>query len=230
MRGPYSIMNRSALTIGRINFEKKEGKKMENTVVNAVGEQCPIPVVKAIKALESMKTPGILEVQVDNEIAVQNLMKMAASKGLKAAAEKLGDKLFKVKIDVQALSESTQSAPPACAPDMRGNTVAVFESEFMGRGNDELGKTLMKGFIYALSQLDELPKAMLFYNGGAKLTVEGAVSVEDLKSMEAQGVEILTCGTCLNFYGLSEKLAVGSVTNMYAIVEKLAAASKIIKP
>ena len=68
------------------------------------------------------------------------------------------------------------------------------------------------------------------YNGGAKLTTEGSVSVEDLKNMEAQGVEILTCGTCLNFYGLTDKLAVGGVTNMYTIVEKLASAGKVIKP
>ena len=100
----------------------------------------------------------------------------------------------------------------------------------MGRGNDELGATLMKGFIYALSQLEELPKTLLFYNGGAKLTTEGSASLEDLKSMEAQGVEILTCGTCLNFYGLTEKLAVGGVTNMYSIVETLSGAAKVIKP
>ena len=71
---------------------------------------------------------------------------------------------------------------------------------------------------------------MLFYNGGAKLTVEGSGSLEDLKAMEAQGVEILTCGTCLNHYGLTERLAVGGVTNMYAIVEKLAGAEKVVKP
>ena len=100
----------------------------------------------------------------------------------------------------------------------------------MGNGDDALGATLMKGFLYAISQLEVLPTAILFYNGGAKLTVEGAVSVEDLKSMEAQGVEILTCGTCLNFYGLTDKLAVGSVTNMYAIVEKLNGATKVIRP
>ncbi len=99
----------------------------------------------------------------------------------------------------------------------------------MGSGDDNLGATLMKGYIYAVSQQEELPKAILFYNGGAKLTVEGAVSVEDLKNMEAQGVEILTCGTCLNFYGLGDKLAVGSVTNMYTIVEKLTSASKVIR-
>lgn len=88
----------------------------------------------------------------------------------------------------------------------------------------------MKGFLYALSQLEELPKTVLFYNGGARLTVEGSVSVQDLKNMEAQGVEILTCGTCLNYYGLTEKLAVGSVTNMYTIVEKLSGAARLVRP
>lgn len=87
----------------------------------------------------------------------------------------------------------------------------------------------MKGFIYALSQLDELPKTILFYNGGATLTTEGSESLEDLKSMEAQGVEILTCGTCLDYYNLKDKLVVGGVTNMYTIVEKLAKADRIIK-
>ena len=88
----------------------------------------------------------------------------------------------------------------------------------------------MKGFIYAVSQQEELPSAMLFYNSGAKLTAEGAVTVEDLKNLEAQGVEILTCGTCANYFGLEGKQAVGSITNMYVIVEKLTSADKVIRP
>ena len=100
----------------------------------------------------------------------------------------------------------------------------------MGSGNDELGKVLIKGFIFAVTQLDTLPKTMLFYNGGATLTAEGSDCLEDLKHLAEQGVEILTCGTCLNYYGLTEKLAVGSVTNMYTIVEKMAGASKIVQP
>jgi selenium metabolism protein YedF len=103
-------------------------------------------------------------------------------------------------------------------------------SDKMGEGNEELGKVLLKGFIYALTQLDTLPDTMLFYNGGAKITTEGSDSLEDLKSLEAQGVEILTCGTCLNYYNLSDQLKVGSVTNMYAIVETLSNADKILKP
>lgn len=204
---------------------------MATVIVNAAGDQCPIPVVKAKKAIGEIQAPGTVEVHVDNEIAVQNLMKLAESSKLKGASEKLSDKHFVVRIDVDAPVTATVSEDaPACAPDRRGDTVVAIGSDCMGLGDDALGKTLMKGFIYALSQLTELPKTILFYNGGAKITVEGSVSIEDLKSMEAQGVEILTCGTCLNFYGLTEKLAVGAVTNMYVIVEKLAGASQVIKP
>jgi selenium metabolism protein YedF len=204
---------------------------MSKVVVNAVGEQCPIPVVKATHALQEMKEPGVLEVHVDNEIAVQNLQRMASGHKLSVKSEKLDEKHFVVTMDVSA-PVGTLSAEPmvSCVPDARGSFVVAVDTEAMGRGSDELGKTLMKGFLYAVSQLPELPKTILFYNGGAHLTVEGSASLEDLKSMEAQGVEILTCGTCLNYYGLADKLAVGGVTNMYAIVEKLAGASKVIKP
>ena len=112
----------------------------------------------------------------------------------------------------------------------RGDLLVAVETETMGRGSDELGRTLMKGFLFAVGQLPQLPKTILFYNGGAHLTVEGSPVLEDLKKLEAQGVEILTCGTCLNFYGLTDRLAVGGVTNMYDIVERLASAGKVIKP
>ena len=112
----------------------------------------------------------------------------------------------------------------------RGDLVVAVTSDAMGHGSEELGRTLMKGFLYALSQQEELPATILFYNGGAKLTTQGSLSLEDLKSMEAQGVQILTCGTCLNYYGLTERLAVGGVTNMYAIVETLTKAGRVVKP
>ena len=209
---------------------------MANVIVNAVGDQCPIPVVKATKALKEMKEAGILEVHVDNEIAVQNLTKLANNWKAESYAEKKEEKLYVVTMKVAdpaqapaAVSHVTEGECPTCIPDRRKNTVVAIASERMGHGNDELGKVLMKGFIYALSQLDELPQTILFYNGGATITTEGSASIEDLKTMEAQGVEILTCGTCLDYYGLKDKLAVGSVTNMYTIVEKLNNADKIIK-
>lgn len=100
----------------------------------------------------------------------------------------------------------------------------------MGQGSDELGAILIKGFLYALTQQEHLPDTILFYNGGATIPIEGSVSLEDLRTLEAMGVEILTCGTCLNYYGLTDKLAVGAVTNMYDIVEKLTKAGKVIRP
>ncbi len=205
---------------------------MGNIVVNAVGDQCPVPVVKATRALREMTEPGTLEIHVDNEIAVQNLTRMAAGHKLTARSERLSEKEFVVSMEVtDPAGEVLLEEPPlVCAPDARGNLVIAVESAVMGRGSDELGKVLMKGFLFAAGQLPELPKAMLFYNGGARLTCKGSDSLEDLKNLEAQGVEILTCGTCLNHYGLTEELAVGGVTNMYAIVEKLAAAGKVVKP
>ena len=204
---------------------------MNIITVNAIGDQCPIPVVKTMKAVAAMTEPGTLEVHVDSEIPVQNLIRFAADRGLSVASEKMEEKHYVVKIivsDPGATAAKNENAV-SCIPDQRGETVIAIGSNCMGSGDDGLGATLMKGYIYAVSQQEELPKAILFYNGGAKLTVEGSVSVEDLKNMEAQGVEILTCGTCLNFYGLSDKLAVGSVTNMYNIVEKLTNASKVIR-
>lgn len=203
---------------------------MGKIVVNAVGEQCPIPVVKATRALREMEEPGTLEVHVDNEIAVQNLTRMAGGHHLTARAEKRGPAEFVVTIDVAAPVGGAPAEEPACAPDQRGDFVVAVDTGAMGRGDDTLGRALMKGFLFAVSQLPRLPGAILFYNGGAQLTTEGSDSLEDLRNMEAQGVEILTCGTCLNFYGLTEKLAVGKATNMYDIVERLSGASKVIKP
>ena len=199
--------------------------------VDARGEQCPIPVVRATKAIGEMTEPSLLEVHVDNEIAVQNVLRMASGKGYAAKSEQTGEKHFVITVDVDRLPEKDAEPDEAvCQSDRRANTVVAIGTATMGVGSDELGKTLMKGFLYALSQQDELPETILFYNGGAYLTTEGSASLEDLKNMEAQGVEILTCGTCLEYYGLKNKLQVGSATNMYVIVEKLTKAAKVIKP
>ena len=202
--------------------------------VNAMGEACPIPVVKTLNAIKALTGPDVIETSVDNATAVQNLIRMADKKGCPVSSEKISDTAYKVTITVgeAALSAPVETENVVCElpKNARKNTVVVISSKAMGHGGDELGTALMKGFIYALSQQETLPTTILFYNGGATIPVEGSVSLEDLKNLEAQGVEILTCGTCLNFYGLTEKLAVGEVTNMYTIVEKMTGADLIVKP
>jgi len=200
--------------------------------VNALGDACPIPVVKTKKAIQELGGPGVVETLVDNEIAVQNLMKMAAQKGYGAKSEKLAEGRFKVTMAVEGAAVPTGAEEGAACPAPgagRGTLVAISSSQ-MGQGSEELGRTLLKGFLYALAQMDELPQTLLFYNGGAAMTCEGSPALEDIRSMEARGVEVLTCGTCLNFYGLTDKLRAGEATNMYTIAEKLAGAGHIIKP
>ena len=191
--------------------------------VNAMGDNCPIPVIKTKKAMDALTGPETIEVLVDNEIAVQNVTKMATSAGGKVTSEQKAEKEYVVTIEMEG-------APAAEDDAEDDNTVVVISSDRMGTGNDELGKVLSKGFIFGVTQLDKLPKTMLFYNGGAKLTCEGSESLEDLKELKSRGVKILTCGTCLNYYELSDKLAVGEVTNMYDIAEKMAGASLIVSP
>ena len=205
--------------------------------VNAVGDACPIPVVKTQKALNELNGFGTVETVVDNEIAVQNLMKLGNNRGCAVKSEKLKENRYKVTFTVGDGTDKTAHEIPAfeadvaaCVPDSRRNVVVVIASDKMGEGSEELGKTLMKGFIYALSQQDTLPSTILFYNSGAYITCEESASIEDLKSLEAQGVEILTCGTCLNFYELTDKLQVGEVTNMYVIAEKMTQADLIVQP
>ncbi|WP_333651000.1 sulfurtransferase-like selenium metabolism protein YedF [Lacrimispora sp.] len=201
-------------------------------IVDARGLMCPQPVIKAKAALKDM-SEGTLKILVDNEIAVQNVMKLGNYSGLSPSSEKKADKEFEILFHVngEAPDLTKTQEEEACAPESRRKgLVAVLASDQMGSGNEELGRLLMKGFVYAMTQLEELPETILLYNGGAKLSVEGSQSLEDLKSLEALGVEILTCGTCLNYYELGDKLRVGSVTNMYEIVEKLAAAGTVIRP
>lgn len=210
--------------------------------VNAMGDICPIPVVKTKKALGELNGSGEIEVLVDNETAVKNVTKMAKSSGALAESEQLGEKQYRVLITVgEAAAEQLKDAQgagtkPQTQPDDAAGcrtclgTVVAVGSDRMGEGSEELGHILIKSFLFALTQLDDLPDKILFYNGGAKLTIEGSESLEDLKTLEEQGVEIMTCGTCLDYYGIKDKLAIGSVTNMYSIVETLQSAVSVIRP
>lgn len=200
--------------------------------VNAMGDTCPIPVVKTKDAIRQLGADGgVVETLVDNEIAVQNLTKMANQKGYGVESEKLGENEYRVTMtvgagaDLPAGNEETLCAVPAG----QKNTVVVVAADHMGEGQGELGKNLLKAFLYALSQQERLPKTLLFYNGGAALTCQGSLSLEDLQSMAERGVEILTCGTCLNYYGMTDKLQVGAVTNMYVITEKQMQADLVIR-
>ena len=242
--------------------------------IDAKGKPCPQPVILAIRALDALQAGETLQVQVDNEAAVENLKRMAQKKGA-AADVKADGSCWIVEIvpagapaaqsgaglsgavatggaqsgaglsggvatggakSGAALSGGAQSSLSAeeqaqqiCAVPARGPVVVAIGSAEMGNGDPKLGKILMKSFLYSLTQLDALPQTVLFFNGGVRMTTEGSESIEDLKALEAQGVEILSCGTCLDFYGLKDKLRVGGITNMYVIAQTMAEAGNVVK-
>ena len=200
-------------------------------IIDCKGMACPLPVVNAKKAAEELSSGDVLTVLVDNEIAVQNLTRFAEHKGFGVSAEKKADKEYAVVMQVSGAAAEAVQEEVACVMDSRRKgMLVVLSANVMGTGDAKLGTSLMKAFVFALTKQDQLPDTILCYNTGAYLTCEGADTLEDLKLLESEGVTILTCGTCLDFYGLKEKLAVGGVTNMYDIVERMENAAQIIKP
>ncbi|GHT65063.1 sulfurtransferase-like selenium metabolism protein YedF [Spirochaetia bacterium] len=189
-------------------------------IINVLGKPCPIPVIEAKKALRKTQAGEKVQVLVDNDISRQNLEKMAGGLGCPFAFEKQGDGNILVTITAAAASSGSGSGSQSLVVAIGQNT--------MGAGNDDLGGILIKGFIYSLTELDTPPETMLFFNSGVKLTTEGSNVIPDLKKLESKGTIISSCGTCLDFYQLKEKLAVGNVTNMYAIASAMGDAGKLI--
>ena len=201
-------------------------------IIDCRAMACPLPVVNAKKAAEAMNPGDVLTVLVDNEIAVQNVTRFAEHKGFAVTADKKGEQEYAVIMTISdAAAEETRDEEIACVMDSRRRgMLVVLSANVMGTGDAKLGTSLMKAFVFALTKQDQLPDTILCYNTGAYLSCEGADTLEDLKLLESEGVTVLTCGTCLDFYGLKEKLAVGGVTNMYDIVERMENAAQIIKP
>ncbi|MDR3585171.1 MAG: sulfurtransferase-like selenium metabolism protein YedF [Desulfosporosinus sp.] len=194
------------------------------TQIDATGQVCPIPVIRAKKALEGMgEAGGVVAILVDNDIARQNLQKMATGLGYQSEYVKKENGMVEVTIVA-----GEGCAVDVCATAGDSGLVVAIGRDTMGEGSQELGQILIKGFIYALQELAPPPTHILFFNSGSYLTGTDSNSLEDLRGLEAAGTIILTCGTCTNYYGISEKLAVGEIANMYGILTAMAGAKRLI--
>lgn len=199
-------------------------------ILDARGKACPMPVILAKKALEGGQRP--LTVLVDNSTAVENLKRLGGGLGLEVlSAESEGG--FVVTLGGEAAADAVQQAQAptsaaVCTPAGCG-TVVFVGKDHVGEGSGELGGNLMKMFLYTLSQADWVPSSVLFMNGGVLLPAgEEAQVVDSIRALADRGAEILVCGTCLNYYGVTDQLKIGTVSNMYDIVERMAQAAKVI--
>ena len=196
------------------------------------GHPCPIPVVNAKKALAEEGAKGV-ELLVDNIVAVQNLEKLANGTGC-AFSYKEDGALYRVSIIKDANSPQVFDEQPSViakndtAKNEAYGPVVFISCDSMGRGAEELGRLLIKGFIFSLTQLNPPPEAVIFINSGVRLATEEANTTADLKELEKKGVSICVCGTCANYYKLTQDIAVGSIVDMMFITNRLAKASSII--
>lgn len=183
-----------------------------------------MPVIKTKKAIESAEG-GVISCIVDNEIARENVKKLASSMNLEFKDyEKDGDFYIEIIKGEGALADQEEKKV-----DGTSKEVVFIGSELMGSGNDELGRVLIKGFVYTLTETKPYPKAVILVNSGIKLTTVNEETVVNLKKLESAGVEILSCGTCLDYYSLKDELKVGKISNMYDIVETLKSSSNTIR-
>jgi selenium metabolism protein YedF len=188
-------------------------------IVDARGKACPQPVILTKKALEEGATD--LVILVDNETACNNVSNLAEKMGCQISVER-ADSDFKV--SVKRVGKLKGEARPGQLAD----SVFIINSEELGVGAGELGKLLRKSFLGALAESKNRPSTMLFINTGVKLVAEGSPVIEQLRAIEKAGTEILACGTCLDYFGLKEKVAVGNISNMYNFVEAITTATKVV--
>jgi len=199
------------------------------TTVDARGLACPQPVLLAKKAIAENAEVTVL---VDNEIAVENIRRMAAKAACGfSVTEKEGGirEIALVRTGTMGQPpEDAGAAEPACA--VVPGVVVILSDNRMGRGDDVLGDILMRSFIHTLLQLKPLPGTIICYNAGVKLAVKDSAVLDDLQQLAQAGVDILVCGTCVNYFGLGDQIAAGHISNMYDIAETMAGAARLLRP
>lgn len=190
---------------------------------------CPGPVIELNKLLEAGERKVILKVADD--LARSNVTRFAARSGAKAESEENPEGGYVVTITAgDSAIETGTAGDPASAHHVSGPQVVQVTSTTMGKGNDELGSLLLRSFIKTCLQSELKPDTMLFYNSGIKLCCTGSPVLDDLRDLEEGGVEILACGTCLNFFEMADSLSVGRVTDMLEIVTRLSNAGRTVRP
>jgi len=198
--------------------------------IDCRGLACPQPVLETKKALEGPEVEEVL-VLLDNQSSKENVRRFAESQGHQVIiSEEKGAFDLKIKKGKRKEKSDSVRGKAENIQSVASSDIVVFiDTDSLGRGSEELGKILMRSFLQTLEQSEVHPQKILLVNSGVRLACEGSEVLEDLQEFAAKGVELLSCGTCLDYFGIKKKLMVGKVTNMYEIINSLARAGKLIK-
>ena len=211
-------------------MEKIMSEDREIKIIDCAGLTCPQPVIRTKDALE--QGAGCLQVIVDNEASRDNVTRFARSRGCEVTVEPSGKDCFQVTIQAgdNPVDQDFRPADYGCTPPAAGGLVYVISSSSMGRGSDELGWALLQTYIQTIEQVDPLPARIIFYNSGVRLVAEKTGALDALAALQEKGVEILACGTCLDFFQLKSEIRVGHISNMHEIMTAMSEAGKLVSP
>lgn len=190
--------------------------------IDCRGQQCPQPVIQTRQAILAAPAETFL-VLVDDQVCQDNVTRLANTLGygIDAVVEESGIQLV--------LTPGKNAVQKTESIASTGPTIIFIGSDEMGKGDPKLGQILMKNFIFTLTEADVTPDAIYFVNGGVKLTVGGSDVLEPLQELANRGVDIASCGLCLEFFGVKESLAVGRISNMLELVNTLESAGNIVR-
>lgn len=184
---------------------------------------CPLPVVTVKRALEEAGATGV-RVLLDNGPPAENVTRFAVNRGYEVSEESVDGGC------VLTIGGGESTGSPAAVAAGSGMKVMLVASDRMGDGPEELGRLLMKNFVITLLDMEILPDRIFFINSGVFLTTEGSELLEALEALGNRGVELFSCGACLDFFHRKELLRAGTVTNMFTIAESMLKAASIIRP
>ncbi len=198
-------------------------------IVDVKGQACPMPLIRTKKALKEISEGEALKVIINNESSMRNVLHFLEDNGITARMEKTGD-VYEIFVNKQGEANLEQvdvndycevNYPPE-------DFVLVFSKNRIGDGAEELGKMLVAGFLDTFKEMERLPKKVIFLNSGVDLVLKGSPVVPVLKEYELKGIELLACGTCLEYYDKLDEVAVGRVSNAYDILNATINAGKVI--
>ena len=206
--------------------------------IDARGLACPQPVIMAKKAIEENVEINVL---VDNDMAVENIRRLAVKMACGfSITEKEGGIREIALARTGAIDETTEDRGFSAQEDELSYAVVavketrplvvVLSDDHMGRGDDVLGDILIRSFVHTLLQLKPLPDTVICYNAGVKLAVKDSAVLDDLQQLAKDGVDILVCGTCVNYFEIGDQVAAGHISNMYDIAETMAGAGRLLRP
>jgi len=195
--------------------------------IDCRGLACPGPVLKT-KELIEQEQPEKLSIIVDNEAAKQNVTRFLEYQGFVVSVSEEGSDLHVMGHAGGKNASKPAPVETAESEEVKQKIMVMVSNDRMGHGDDELGLKLMVSFLNTLKEMGDELWRLVFVNNGVKMTISDSEVLPVLKELEARGIYILVCGTCLTHFNLLEKKMVGETTNMLDIVTAMQLADKVV--